>query len=365
LPVIHLLQLFPAALVLPVKQLQATVMKGMILAAGRGTRLRPLTNSCSKPMLPVANQPLISYPLRRLTDEGIEEITIVAGENEAELRAGLPEITAAELKYVRQPEPLGLAHAVDCGRPAIGADDFVLLFCDNIFSEPLADSLSDWRRLSLEFADIAAMIHVVTVDDPRAFGVAVVDDGWVVDMEEKPQNPRSNLAVVGIDFLKPQIFDAISRISPSARGELEITDALFELTRMGYRVRARQLPGFWYDTGTFADLIDVLKPVMDASLQRTEAGEVRHSEVTGLLTHEAGASVTDCVITGPVAVAKGAQVHSCRLGPYVAIGPDAEVHDCELRQVQIYPGTALAAVQLSDAIVSGDTTIRRDTQPFQ
>jgi len=316
-------------------------------------------------MLPVANQPLISYPLQRLTDEGINEIVIIAGDNEAELRAGLTPITAAELSFARQPEPLGLAQAVNCGRAAIGADDFVLLFCDNIFSEPLADSLAAWKQLGQEHSDIAAMIHVVEVDDPRAFGVAVVEDGWVVDMEEKPARPRSNLAIVGIDIIKPQIFEAIPRIRPSARGELEITDALFELTRMGYRVGARKLPGFWYDTGTFADLIDVLRPVMDSSCQQISAGETRRCTVAGVLDHEAGALLEDCEITGPVAVARGARVSSCRLGPYVAIGANAEVRNCELKQVQVYPGTALSGVTLGHAIVSGEITIRRDTRPFQ
>jgi len=327
--------------------------------------LRPLTNNRSKPLLPVANQPLISYPLRRLTDEGIDEIVIVAGENESELRQGLAPITDAQLSYARQPEPLGLAHAVDCGRTGIGADEFVLLFCDNIFSAPLADSLRTWEQLCRDYRDIAAMIHVVAVDDPRAFGVAVVEDGWVVDMEEKPENPRSNLAIVGIDILKPQIFEAIPRITPSARGELEITDALFELTRMGYRVRAQQLPGFWYDTGTFADLIDVLKPVMDANPWRISAGEITDCVVAGVLDHEAGASIADCEIIGPVAVARGARISSCKLGPYVAIGEDTELHDCELSQVQVYSRTTLTGVKLSEAIVSGALTVRRDTQPVQ
>lgn len=338
-------------------------MKGMILAAGRGTRLRPLTNNRSKPLLPVANQPLISYPLRRLTDEGIDQVVIVAGENEAELRASLPPIAEAELRFVRQPEPLGLAHAVDCGRAAIGADDFVLLFCDNVFSEPLTASLRDWRRLCQAHDDLAAMIHVVEVEDPRAFGVAVVKDGWVVDLEEKPQQPRSNLAIVGIDIMKPAIFEAISRIKPSARGELEITDALFELTHMGYRVFARTLPGFWYDTGTFADLIDVLKPVMDSCDERQAAGRVEGCKVTGMLNHQAGALITDCEISGPVTVGRNASVRGCKLGPYVALGEAAEVRDCELRQVQVYPHTKLAGVKLQDAIVSGGFTAERNTQP--
>jgi glucose-1-phosphate thymidylyltransferase len=209
------------------------------------------------------------------------------------------------------------------------------------------------------------MIHVVEVEDPRAFGVAVVEDGWVVDMEEKPENPRSNLAIVGIDFMKPQIFEAIPRIAPSARGELEITDALFELTRMGFRVYAHELDGFWYDTGTFADLIDVLKPVMDGMSRRIAEGSIEGCKTTGTVNHYAGASVVDCEIIGPVIVGRGARARNCTLGPYVALGEEADVRDCELSGVQVYPYTSLSGGRLEQAIVSGEVTIHRDSEPFR
>ncbi|MCH7472531.1 NTP transferase domain-containing protein, partial [bacterium] len=176
-------------------------MKGVILAAGRGTRLRPLTDKRSKPLIPLANRPLISYPLHKLIEAGITEIGIVVGENEEELRStlgctaepGAGTSFAADLHYIKQDQPLGLAHAVKCAEAFCAGEEFVLLFCDNLFAEPLKPALAEWRKL-----DAAALVHTYEMAEPRASGVAVVEDGWVLELEEKPERPKSNLAVVGI-----------------------------------------------------------------------------------------------------------------------------------------------------------------------
>jgi len=197
-------------------------MKGLILAAGRGTRLRPLTGRRSKPLLPLIGQPLIAYPLQKLLYAGITEIGIVAGDNEDELRSGLSHIPA-DLSFIRQDEPLGLAHAVNCARGFCADDDFILLFCDNLFSEPLALAQAQWAQECAAVPDLGALIHTIEVDDPRAFGVAVVDEAeFVVELEEKPAQPKTNLAVIGIDFLTPSIFEAIGSKSNARKVYEEI-----------------------------------------------------------------------------------------------------------------------------------------------
>jgi glucose-1-phosphate thymidylyltransferase len=338
-------------------------VKAVILAAGRGTRLKPLTDTRSKPMLPLANQPLITYPLQKLLCAGIYEIGIVVGDNESELRAGLTHVPA-NLSYIRQDEPKGLAHAVQCAGGFIGGDEFILLFCDNLFSEPLALAQAEWSAHCAGSSGVAAMIHVIEVDDPRPFGVAVVDgDGWVKELEEKPKQPKSNLAVVGIDFLTPRIFDAIPRIQPSARGELEITDAIHELVKMGHRVWARRLSGFWYDTGTIPDLLDVLQPVMDEFGAYQAQGSHPGSTLSGPVGIARGAVVEDCQLTGPVLIGGESRLRNCQLGPYVAIGAHCVVEGCTLAYCQLYPGTQLSGTTDSWAVYDGGLRVDRDTPP--
>ena len=338
-------------------------MKGLILAAGRGTRLKPLTANRSKPLLPLAGQPLIVYALQKLLYAGVTEIGIVVGDNEAELREGLSHVPAS-LSFIRQDEPRGLADAVRCAEAYCAGDEFVLLFCDNLFAEPLSHALAEWEGLRAHHGDMGALIHVLAVEDPRAFGVAVTDaGGWIVDLEEKPAEPRSNLAVLGIDILTPAIFEAIGRIKPSARGELEITDAIMELTAMGRRVYARKLNGFWFDTGTFPDLIDALRPVMDEFGVYQLKGRYPGCELRGPVGIERHAVVEHCRIEGPVLIARGSQVRDCRLGPYVAIGADCVVEGCTLSDCQLHAGTALREATDREAIYDGELRVDRQTPP--
>jgi glucose-1-phosphate thymidylyltransferase len=313
-------------------------MKGLILAAGMGTRLRPLTGRVSKPLLPLAGAPLISYPLRSLLQAGVHDIGIVAGDNLAELQHGLAAYDSAyggpaRLSYLHQPHAGGLAHAVACARDYCGGDDFVLLFCDNLYAAPLAPALEQWGQLRHRSSDgHEALIHTITVADPRAFGVAVLDDQRaVLHLEEKPAQPRSDQAVIGIDILTPQIFEAIGHIRPSARGELEITDALMQLVHGGHRVHARALPGWWFDTGTFSALLEALPPVMD------ELAATAHERIC----ISPDATVEDCTFEPPVYIGAGCRLRGCRLGPYVSCEGDCSLENCRLEHCLVYPGAQL------------------------
>jgi glucose-1-phosphate thymidylyltransferase len=316
-------------------------MKGLILAAGLGTRLRPLTGRVSKPLLPLGGAPLISYPLRSLLAAGIGEIGIVAGDNLAELQLGLAPFDSAHggparLCYIYQPHAGGLAHAVACAQDFCSGDDFVLLFCDNLYAAPLGPALEQWRQVRHNPAGgCEALIHTITVADPRAFGVAVLDNqGGVLHLEEKPAAPRSDQAVIGIDILTPRIFDAIGRIRPSARGELEITDAIMELVRLGHRVHARPLPGWWFDTGTFTALLEALPPIMD-ELAATAAARVHICP---------DAQVENCTFEPPVYVGPGCRLRDCVLGPYVSLEGESRLAGCTLQHCLVYPGAELTGV---------------------
>ena len=306
-------------------------MRGLILAAGRGTRLQPLTDHRSKPMVTVANRPLIHYAIDKLVEIGVQEIGVVVGENEAELRASLA-YPGPSFTFLRQPQPRGLAHAVSFARDFTADDDFILLFCDNLFSASLHDSMQVWTSRPTH---CECLIHVHEVEDPRAYGVAVCDGEWVKELEEKPQQPKSNLAVVGIDFFTPRIYDAISRVQPSARGELEITDAINELVVMGHGVRAEQIGGYWFDTGTFSDLLT--------------------AQSHAITTH-IHAEFEDSQITDPAVIGEARIVRS-RIGPNVAVADGCALYDCELSNCIVYPGTTLKGVQAHDAIFDGETRI--------
>lgn len=334
-------------------------MKGLILAAGKGTRLRPLTDRRPKALIPLANQPLIAYPLQKLLLAGISEIGVVVGDDGEEIEQVLRHVPA-QLTFIRQSEPLGLAHAVSCAREFCGEHEFVLLFCDNLFGEPLSFALAEWAACH---AEAAALIHVLEVDDPRAFGVAEVIDGWAVGLVEKPARPKSRLAVLGIDCLTPLIFEAITRIKPTTRGELEITDAIAELIRMGHRVRVRSLTGFWYDTGTFPDLIEAHPPLMEEFGAFQVKGRHAESQLRGPVGIARGSTVESSALLGPVLIGQNCLVADCHLGPHVSVGDGCTLTGCKLRGCQVYPGTELTYQQDFDAILDGGLRVDRNSKP--
>ena len=332
-------------------------MKGLILAAGRGSRLRPLTDNISKPLLPLANRPLISYPLQQLIDAGITEIGIVANhDNVAELRAALSG-WPARLSYIIQPEPLGLAHAVGCARDFIGDSEFVLLFADNIFLQPLASGLEQWQ-----LQRPSALIHTIELEDPRAFGVTVLDGQRVVDLQEKPTQPRSNLGVVGIDIFTPGIFDAIDSIAPSARGEYEITDAMMELVRRGEPVLAVPLVGPWYDTGTFGDLIRAHHCAMDmhTKFELADHIEQKRSHTVFEVDVRSGSRLIGSRLVGPVLVGPGCSIVDSVLDEYVSVGAGSRLHNCRLSNVQVYPGSTASGIEARAAIIAPGLMISAD-----
>lgn len=290
-------------------------MKALILAGGRGSRLRPLTATRSKQLLPVANRPILHWVIDRVVAAGLEDILIVVGESGDEIRrsVGTGAPWGARIEYVDQPGPLGLAHAVACAQNALGQEPFLLHLGDNLIEEPLAPLV---RSFAAEAAD--ALLLLARVDDPQRFGVVEVDGARVVRLEEKPEEPRSDLALVGVYIFSNKIHSVIQSLTPSRRGELEITDAIQGLVDAGSVVAHRQVHGWWKDTGKPEDLLDANRQLLARLSARGEVGP--GCRVRGVVHLEDGAVVEDCEIEGPVVIGAAARIRGSRIGPHLSVG---------------------------------------------
>jgi len=298
-------------------------VKGLILSGGKGTRLRPLTYTRAKQLIPIANKPNLYYVVEDLVRAGVTDIgVIISPDTGDEVKAALGDggRFGARFSFILQPQPLGLAHAVKVAREYLGDDPFVMYLGDNLLSGGIAHLVAEYRRTMPH-----ALVLLTPVDDPRQFGVAVLDGaGRVVRLVEKPAVPPSELALVGVYLFSPAVHDVIAGLRPGRRGEYEITDAIQGLIDRGGRVTAHQVRGWWKDTGKPEDLLEANRLVLSQLTRRLE-GEVTASEVAGEVVLEAGATVSRSVIRGPVHVARGAVVEESYLGPYTAVGPGARV----------------------------------------
>jgi glucose-1-phosphate thymidylyltransferase len=296
-------------------------MKGLVLAGGAGTRLRPLTYTGAKQLVPVANRPILFYVMDNLADAGILDVgVIISPETGAEVRAALGDGSAwgARIEYILQDRPAGLAHAVLTAKSYLAGSDICMFLGDNLIGTQIRGAVSTFEA-SPEFA---ASVMLKEVSNPSQFGVAEVDDeGNVTRLVEKPKEPRSNLALVGIYLFRPRIFDAIERLRPSARGELEITDAISLLIEMGGKVRFERVTSWWLDTGKKDDLLLANDTVLDDRVVHDVRGSVdAESTLSGRIRLEAGATVIRSSIRGPVVIGAGAKIVDARIGPFTSIG---------------------------------------------
>jgi glucose-1-phosphate thymidylyltransferase len=300
-------------------------MKALVLSGGKGTRLRPITHTLAKQLVPVANEPILGYVFQHLMDAGIKEVgVIVAPETQEDVRRFLGDGRRWELRitYILQDQPLGLAHAVKTGQPFLGQSPFVMYLGDNL----LAEGIKGYRERFLE-EKLDAFLFLKEVENPSAFGVAVLDKkGRITRLIEKPKKPPSNLALVGIYFFSPKIHEAIARIKPSARGELEITDAIQELMNMKGLVKGHKLEGWWLDTGKKDDFLAANTTVLDDYVKRDLCGECDpQSQVTGRVRLGTKARVVNSIIRGPAVIGEEAEIIDSFIGPYTTIGPRTRI----------------------------------------
>jgi glucose-1-phosphate thymidylyltransferase len=332
-------------------------MKGLILAGGRGTRLRPITYTSAKQLVPVANKPILFYGIEALVESGIRDLGIVVGDTGSEIREAVGDGArfGASVTYIEQEAPLGLAHAVRVSEDYLGADSFVMYLGDNLILEKLAPLV---RRFGEERPN--AQILLARVPNPQQFGVAELADGKVVRLVEKPRVPPSDLALVGIYMFDRTVFEAVKAITPSARGELEITDAIQRLIDTGRTVRPHVIEGWWKDTGKLEDLLEANRIILD-TLEAHVEGEIEASEIHGKVIVQAGAKIVRSVIRGPAIIGKGATIENAYIGPFTAVGDQVAVRGSEVEHSIILEGSSICDVggRIESSLIGRNVTIYR------
>jgi len=346
-------------------------MKGLILAGGTGTRLRPITHTSAKQLVPIANKPILFYGIEDMAEAGIREIGIVVGDAEPEIRSAVGDGSrwGVEVTYIPQDEPLGLAHCVLIARDFLGDDDFVMYLGDNMLEQGLSDFVARFeshrsaspRLGESETAPPAAQILLARVDDPGQFGVAEIDGaGEVVRLVEKPADPPSDLALIGVYLFDPTIHDAVRAIQPSARGELEITDAIQWLIDHGHRVRHEVLQGWWIDTGKKDPLLHCNRLVLDRIGALIEGSVDQRSKVEGRVVLEAGAELVNSTVRGPAVIGRGTRLVDTYVGPYTSIGEDCEISDAEIEHSVVLARSRVVGVhRIHDSLLGRDVEVSR------
>jgi glucose-1-phosphate thymidylyltransferase len=302
-------------------------MKGLILSGGKGTRLRPLTFTQAKQLVPVANKPVLFYGIEALSEAGIEEIGIVVGDTKEEIREAVGDGSRWNLRisYIEQEAPLGLAHAVKISEKFLGKEPFVMYLGDNILKSGIKSLVKEFEEERPN-----SLILLTPVPHAQMFGVAELKDGKVVKLVEKPKEPKSNLALVGVYMFDSNIFEAVNVIKPSWRNELEITDAIQYLVDHGYNVHPHIVSGWWKDTGKIEDILEANRLILE-SIQGKVTGEVDEtSRINGQVIVEEGTQIKHSIIRGPAIIGRNCEIVDSYIGPFTSIQKDCRIIRTEL-----------------------------------
>jgi glucose-1-phosphate thymidylyltransferase len=313
-------------------------LKGLILSGGKGTRLRPITHTSAKQLVPVANKPVLFYGLEAMAAAGIVDVgIIIAPETGAEIRVSVGDGArfGVRVSYIVQDEPLGLAHAVLTARPFLGEDAFVMYLGDNLLQGGIKELVDAFRAGAPD-----ALILLTPVPDPEHYGVAELADGRVVRLQEKPPQPATDLALVGVYMFTAAIHAAAEAIAPSARGELEITDAIQHLVDSGLRVEPHVVRGWWKDTGRLEDMLEANRLILESIETRIE-GELIDSQVDGRVVIEAGAVLERVTVRGPAVIGAGARLRDAYIGPYTAVGEQCVIEEAEVEHSILLTGSTV------------------------
>lgn len=328
-------------------------MKALILSGGKGTRLRPLTYTGAKQLVPVANKPILWYGIEAIIAAGITDIGIIispeTGE-EVKNKTGDGKLFGAKITYILQEQPAGLAHAVKIAQPFLGDSDFIMYLGDNLICDSLIPFLNNFKN-----NDLDSLILLRKVSNPSAFGVARIDEkGRILELIEKPKNPPSNLALVGIYFFSSEIHQAIKEIQPSARGELEITDAIQKLIENNKLVSANQLENWWLDTGKKDDLLEANRIILDTRLQTNFAGEKdEKTQIIGRVEIGKNTKLINSTVRGPVIIGENCYLENCFIGPYTSVANNVKLIDADLEHSVILESAEINSIhqRIVDSVI--------------
>ena len=333
-------------------------MKALVLAAGKGTRLKPLTNTVPKHILPVGDKPVLFHVLNYVKEAGIKDIGIVVSPESGpyiEEAIGTGSEWGGQITFIVQHEPLGLAHAVKVAKGFLGDSPFLMLLGDNLVQEGVKGFLDEFYTSSSD-----ASILLKEVSDPKAFGVAELDpSGKVIHMVEKPQKPKSNLAIIGVYLFTAEIHKAIAQIKPSWRGELEITDAIQKLLEMGKVIRSHLLQGWWLDIGSNDGLIEANRVVLDAFLERDIKGKVdKQSSIVGRVEIGEATEIENSLVQGPVFIAANCRIKNSLVKPFTNIRAETVVEDSSLERSVILENCQILKIKhLANSVIGKNTKL--------
>ena len=338
-------------------------MKALILAGGAGTRLRPITHMSAKQLVPVANKPILFYGIEAMVSAGIVDIGVIVGDTRAEVMAALGDGSqwGAQITFIPQDAPLGLAHCVLIAADFLGDDDFVMYLGDNLLEQDLGAFVEAFEKARSSDEAPSAQILLKRVPDPHRFGIAELDDaGHVVRLVEKPADPPTNLALVGVYLFDHTILDAVRAIQPSPRGELEITDAIQWLVDQGMVVRQEELTGWWIDTGKLTPLLEANRLLLEKIETRIDGEVDELSVLDGRVVVEAGATVIASTLRGPLVIGAGTVIDHSFVGPFSAIGNGCEIRNSEIEHSVIMDASKVIDIQrLEDSLIGRDVVINR------
>ncbi|MGB9756662.1 MAG: glucose-1-phosphate thymidylyltransferase [Candidatus Bathyarchaeales archaeon] len=331
-------------------------MKALVLSGGKGTRLRPLTFTTAKQLIPVANKPILGYVLDHVAQTGIKDVgVIIAPETGQDVKNYVKDGAAWNINvtYIPQ-EPLGLAHAVKTAQNFLGKDNFIMCLGDNLIGKGFNALIQKFENENLD-----ALILLKEVEDPTRFGIALLDEkDNVVKLVEKPKTPPSNLALVGVYIFSNKIHKAIERIKPSWRGELEITDAIQEMINQGYKVKAERLETWWLDTGKKDDILYANAKILDEYIKQEIKGEMIESKIEGRVAIQEDAKIINSTIRGPTIIGKNCLIENSFIGPYTSIGNNAQIIESSVEYSVILENASIKGVErLEESLIGKNTKI--------
>jgi glucose-1-phosphate thymidylyltransferase len=338
-------------------------IKALVLAGGRGTRLRPITHTSAKQLVPIANKPILFYGLEAIRDAGIVDVGVVVGDTRREIEDAVGDGSAFGLKvtYIWQEAPLGLAHAVKIAADYVGKEPFVMYLGDNLIMGGITDFVSEFQKNRPN-----AQILLARVDNPGDFGVAELSGGAVVALEEKPKHPKSNLALVGVYMFDVSVFDAVRAVKPSWRNELEITDAIQHLIDAGKDVRAHEITGWWKDTGKLEDILEANRMILETLKRRISGNVGAASRIDGNVVVEEGANIEGSVLRGPLIIGSNSNIVKSYIGPFTSVYHDVTIQNSEIEHSIILENSRISNLgqRMEKSLVGKDAEIvKSSTMP--